>query len=41
MHFEDFSGSEFERLVLAYVLRADWPNPEWLGESGADQGRDL
>lgn len=41
MHFEDFSGSEFERLVLAYVLRASWPNPEWLGESGADQGRDI
>jgi hypothetical protein len=41
VHFEDFSGREFERLVLAYALRDGWPDAEWLGEAGADGGRDI
>lgn len=24
VHFEDYSGTQFERLVFAYHVRADW-----------------
>jgi hypothetical protein len=41
VHFEDFSGREFERLVLAYAMRDGWPDAEWLGDAGADGGRDI
>jgi hypothetical protein len=41
VHFEDFSGKDFERLVFAYVLRSRWPDAEWLGETGGDHGRDV
>jgi len=41
VHFEDFSGKEFERLALAFILRADWPDAQWLGQSGGDRGRDI
>ncbi len=40
-HFEDFSGHQFERLVLAYALRGEWTDAEWIGEVGADGGRDI
>lgn len=41
VHFEDLSGHEFERLLLAYAVRAGWRNAEWLGQGGADRGRDV
>lgn len=43
IHFEDFSGIEFERLAFAYILRMkQWDKtPEWLGQSGSDGGRDI
>lgn len=41
VHFEDFSGREFERLVFAFALREGWAKVEWLGEAGADGGRDI
>lgn len=41
MHFEEFSGAEFERLVFAYALRAGWPEAEWVGQTGGDKGRDV
>src|SRR5258708_31935037 len=42
IHFEDRSGTEFERLVFAYVLRQrDWDSIEWLGQTGGDDGRDI
>lgn len=42
IHFEDFDGLEFERLVFAYHLRSDnWRHLEWYGQSGSDLGRDI
>lgn len=41
IHFEDFSGIQFERLVFAYHLRAGWRDLVWRGQSGGDQGRDI
>lgn len=41
IHFEDYSGVQFERLVFAYHVRAGWRDLIWHGQSGGDQGRDL
>jgi hypothetical protein len=42
IHFEDFGGQQFERLIFAYVSRqGEWDNVEWLGETGSDGGRDV
>lgn len=41
IHFEDYSGVQFERLVLAYHVRAGWRDLIWHGQSGGDQGRDI
>ncbi|WP_246684911.1 hypothetical protein [Mesorhizobium sp. B2-7-1] len=41
IHFEDFGGAEFERLVFAYHVRAGWREVEWYGQTGSDQGRDI
>lgn len=42
IHFEDFSGSQFERLVFAYHVRLrEWPTLEWYGQTGSDLGRDI
>lgn len=42
VHFDDFSGVEFERLVFAYMLRTQrWCTLEWYGQVGADLGRDI
>jgi|GEM_PF-473962 len=43
IHFEDYSGEQFERLTFAYVLRhKNWDKtPEWLGQAGSDSGRDI
>ena len=41
VHFEDFSGTEFERLVFAYHLCEGWADLAWFGQTGSDQGRDI
>ncbi|WP_175824504.1 hypothetical protein [Burkholderia cepacia] len=41
IHFEDYSGIQFERLVFAYHVRAGWRDLAWRGQSGSDQGRDI
>ncbi|NRE31716.1 hypothetical protein E5U26_13730 [Burkholderia pseudomallei] len=41
IHFEDYSGIQFERLVFAYHVRAGWHDLIWRGQSGGDQGRDI
>lgn len=42
IHFEDFDGAQFERLVFAYHARADrWRSLEWFGQLGKDKGRDI
>jgi hypothetical protein len=42
IHFEDFDGSQFERLVFAYHPRADkWRSLESYGQTGSDLGRNL
>lgn len=41
IHFEDYSGLQFERLVYAYHVRAGWRDLIWHGQSGGDQGRDI
>lgn len=41
IHFEDFGGAEFERLVLAYHVRAGWVDLAWYGQTGSDGGRDI
>ena len=41
IHFEDYSGVQFERLVFAYHVRAGWHDLIWHGQSGGDQGRDV
>jgi hypothetical protein len=42
IHFEDFSGAQFERLVFVYHARSDkWRLLEWYGQAGNDLGRDI
>jgi len=42
VHFEDFSGNQFERLVFAFHARTDrWLSLEWFGQQGKDKGRDI
>jgi hypothetical protein len=41
VHFEDFGGQDFERLVFAYHLRAGWHSLAWYGQTGSDLGRDI
>ncbi|MES0170702.1 hypothetical protein NKJ87_33130 [Mesorhizobium sp. M0027] len=41
IHFEDFGGAEFERLVFAYHVRAGWTEIAWYGQAGGDHGRDI
>src|ERR1700735_3559962 len=42
IHFEDFGGPQFERLVFAYHVRLqEWRTLEWYGQSGSDLGRDI
>lgn len=41
VHFEDFGGQDFERLVFAYHLRAGWRDLAWYGQTGSDLGRDI
>ena len=41
VHFEDFGGAEFERLVFAFHLRAGWADVAWFGQTGSDLGRDI
>jgi len=41
IHFEDFGGVDFERLVFAYLLRAGWTDVAWHGQTGSDLGRDI
>ncbi len=42
VHFEDFSGEQFERLVFAYHVRVGkWQSVEWYGQVGSDLGRDI
>ncbi len=41
IHFEDYSGLQFERLVFAYHVRVGWRDLIWHGQSGGDQGRDI
>lgn len=41
IRFEDFSGTEFERLVLAFHLCDGWADLAWFGQTGSDQGRDI
>ncbi|RVN81308.1 restriction endonuclease, partial [Sinorhizobium meliloti] len=41
IHFEDFGGTEFERLVFAYHVRAGWTDLAWYGQTGSDGGRDI
>lgn len=41
VHFEDFDGRDFERLVFAYHVRAGWRDVAWYGEGGSDGGRDI
>ncbi|MFT3821842.1 MAG: hypothetical protein QM750_30185 [Rubrivivax sp.] len=42
IHFEDYSGAQFERLVFAYHVRSDkWLQLEWYGQVGGDRGRDI
>jgi hypothetical protein len=41
IHFDDYDGVDFERLVFAYHLRAGWLDVAWYGQTGSDQGRDI
>ena|SRR2546422_523034 len=42
VHFEDFDGRQFERLVFAYLARTEkWLSLEWYGQTGSDLGRDI
>jgi len=39
---EDRSGTEFERLSFAYLVRAfEWKTIDWYGQLGGDSGRDI
>jgi len=42
IHFEDYGGEQFERLVFAYHARTErWRSLEWYGQTGSDLGRDI
>jgi len=42
IHFEDFSGEQFERLAFAFLLRFEsWESLDWYGQLGSDLGRDI
>ncbi len=42
IHFEDFDGAQFGRLVFAYHARTEkWKSLEWYGQTGSDLGRDI
>jgi hypothetical protein len=42
VHFEDFSGAQFERLSSAYLLRRpNYSSVDWYGQLGKDSGRDI
>lgn len=42
VHFEDFSGAQFERLCFAYLLRRpNYVHVDWYGQLGKDRGRDI
>lgn len=42
IHFEDRSGTEFERFSFAYLTRIkQWDTLDWYGQSGTDGGRDI
>ena len=42
VHFEDFGGQQFERLVFAFLLRTEnWLSIQWYGQTGSDSGRDI
>ena len=42
IHFEDWSGRDFEWLVFSYLKsQPKFTNVEWLGETGQDGGRDI
>jgi len=42
VHFEDFSGEQFERLCFAFLVRdPEFIRVDWLGQSGGDGGRDI
>jgi hypothetical protein len=42
IHFEDFDGAQFERLVFAYHAHTEsWKSLEWYGQVGSDLGRDI
>jgi hypothetical protein len=42
IHFDDFSGQQFERLCFAYLLRRhDGARVNWYGQLGGDRGRDI
>jgi hypothetical protein len=41
VHFEDYGGENFERLVFAYHVRAGWVDVAWFGQTGSDLGRDV
>ena len=42
IHFEDFDGAQFERLIFAYHARTEkWRSLEWYGQTGSDLGRDI
>lgn len=41
IHFGDYSGVQFERLVFAYHVRAGWHDLVWHDQSEGDQGRDI
>jgi hypothetical protein len=40
VHFEDFSGEQFERLCFAFLYRdPEFVHVNWAGQSGNDKGR--
>lgn len=42
LHFEDLSGTQFEKLVYALVAKMkSWDKLEWMGQVGADGGTDI
>lgn len=42
IHFEDYSGPQFERLACAYLIRRpEFTEVAWYGQLGSDRGRDI
>jgi len=42
IHFDDYDGTKFERLVFAYHIRTEqWLTLDWYGQTGSDLGRDI